>query len=65
VPEEIWRRTRLRAFEAHFLAECLHGSRVRSVAAPAGGGAFLHAIRREEDGKELARLRTLWVDRPA
>ena len=29
-----------------------------------GRGAFLHAIVREEDGKELARLRTTWARRP-
>jgi medium-chain acyl-[acyl-carrier-protein] hydrolase len=63
VPEETWRRTRLRAFEVHFIAECLHGSRIRSLSAPAGDGSFLHSVRREEDGKELARLRTAWVDR--
>ena len=63
VPEETWRRARLRAFEVHFIAECLHGSRIRSLSAPAGDGAFVHSVRREEDGKELARLRTAWVDR--
>jgi acyl-ACP thioesterase len=63
VPEETWRRARLRAFEAHFIAECRHGSRIRSVSAPAGDGVFVHSVRREEDGKELARLRTTWVDR--
>jgi len=63
VPEETWRRARLRSFEVHFIAECLHGSRIRSLSAPAGDGAFVHSVRREEDGKELARLRTAWVDR--
>ena len=63
VPEETWRRARLRSFEVHFIAECLHGSRIRSLSAPAGDGAFVHSVRREEDGKELARLRTAWVAR--
>ncbi len=63
LPEETWRTMRLRSFEAHFVAECMHGSRVRSVAGGAGEGAFLHAVVREEDGRDLARLRTAWVPR--
>jgi acyl-ACP thioesterase len=63
IPEETWRTCRLRSFEAYFIAECLHGSRVRSKGAPAGEGTFVHSIVREEDGKELARLRTAWVAR--
>ncbi len=63
VPEETWSAMRLRAFEAWFIAECRHGSRVLSRAAPAGEGTFVHSVVRQEDGKELARLRTAWVDR--
>ena len=63
IPEETWRSRRLRAFEAHFVAECMHGSNVRSLSAPAGDDAFLHAVVREEDGRDLARLRTAWVPR--
>jgi medium-chain acyl-[acyl-carrier-protein] hydrolase len=63
LPEPVWRTARLRSFEAYFIAECLHGSQVRSLSAPSVGGTFVHSVRREEDGKELARLRTAWVDR--
>ena len=37
VPEEIWRSGALRSFEAYFIAECLHGSRILSRSAPARG----------------------------
>jgi medium-chain acyl-[acyl-carrier-protein] hydrolase len=63
LPEAVWRTARLRSFEAYFIAECLHGSEVRSLSAPAGPGTHVHSVRREGDGKELARLRTTWVDR--
>lgn len=63
IPEETWRARRIRAVEAHFIAECLHGSHILSRSAPAGDGVFVHSVVREEDGKELARLRTAWVDR--
>ena len=65
VPEPTWRSARVQAFEAWFIAECLHGSRVSSRLAPADAGSFVHSVVREEDGKELARLRTSWVDRSA
>jgi acyl-ACP thioesterase len=63
VPEEIWRGCRLAAMEAHYLAECRHGSCVLSRSSPEGDGSFVHAVVREVDGKELARLRTSWVPR--
>ncbi len=63
IPEATWAARRLRSFEAFFIAECRHGSRVRSLASSAGDGAFVHSVVREEDGRELARLRTAWVDR--
>lgn len=63
IPEETWRARRLAAFEVHFIAECRHGSRIRARTAGAGDGAFVHAVVREEDGRELARLRTRWVER--
>jgi acyl-ACP thioesterase len=74
VPQEVWRTLRLRAFEAHFMAECHLGSTVVSRSAtlvpgaPGPAGAtpareIVHSIVREADGKELARLRTSWVDR--
>jgi acyl-ACP thioesterase len=63
VPEVTWAARRLSAFEAYFVAECLHGSRVLSRASSTGDGTFVHSVVREEDGKELARLRTAWVER--
>jgi acyl-ACP thioesterase len=63
VPEATWEARRLRSFEAFFIAECRHGSHVLSRSAGAGDGAFVHSVVREEDGRELARLRTSWVDR--
>jgi acyl-ACP thioesterase len=63
VPEDVWRSRRLRSFEAWFVAECRHGSTVRSRAGAVGEGTFAHAIVREGDGRELARLRTSWVPR--
>ena len=63
VPQEEWRALRLRALEVHFLAECALGSAVLSRSAPAGADVRLHAVVREEDGRELARLRTAWVAR--
>ncbi len=63
VPQETWRTCRLASLEAHHLAECFHGSTVLSRIAAAGPATFLHSVVREEDGKELARLRTRWVAR--
>lgn len=63
VPEEVWRTCRLAALETHYLAECRYGSAILSRAVPAGERDFRHAVVREEDGKELARLWTRWVPR--
>jgi acyl-ACP thioesterase len=63
VPREVWREARLAAMEVHFLAEVRYGSAVLSRLARTGEGTFAHAIVREEDGKELARLATTWVAR--
>jgi medium-chain acyl-[acyl-carrier-protein] hydrolase len=63
LPEPAWRVERLASFDVQFLAEALLGSFVRSRSAPDGPGARLHAIVREEDGVELARVRTTWVPR--
>ncbi|HET9554601.1 MAG TPA: acyl-ACP thioesterase domain-containing protein [Anaeromyxobacteraceae bacterium] len=63
VDEATWRGQRLAAFDVQFLAECNLGAFVRSRSAPAGEGARLHSIVREEDGKEVARVRTEWVAR--
>jgi acyl-ACP thioesterase len=63
MPEEHWRSSRLASVEVHYLAETLHGEAILSRAKAAGDRAFAHAIVREEDGKELARLVTTWVER--
>jgi acyl-ACP thioesterase len=63
VPREVWREARLASVEVHYLAEVLYGSAVLSRLARAGDGRFAHAIVREEDGKELARLATAWAPR--
>jgi medium-chain acyl-[acyl-carrier-protein] hydrolase len=63
VPQDVWRSSRLASIETHFLAECTYGSRILSRLGARGERGFLHAIVREEDGKELARLTTRWADR--
>jgi acyl-ACP thioesterase len=62
-PVELWRARRLAAVEVHYLAEGLHGKAVLSRLARTGERTCAHAIVREEDGKELARLVTAWADR--
>ncbi len=62
-PRDVFRGRRLAAVEAHFLAEANYGSAILSRLATTGDGAFAHAIVREEDEKELARLATVWVPR--
>ena len=63
VPKEVWRARRLAAVDVSFLAECHHGSAIRSRVKRTGEATFAHAIVREEDGKELARLATEWAPR--
>jgi medium-chain acyl-[acyl-carrier-protein] hydrolase len=63
VPKDVWKASRLAAVEVSFLAECHHGSAIRSRVRRTGEASFEHAIVREEDGKELARLATGWVPR--
>ncbi|WP_243338503.1 acyl-[acyl-carrier-protein] thioesterase [Anaeromyxobacter soli] len=64
VPREVFRARRLADLEVQFLAEAHYGSAILSRLAPAGEGRYAHAIVREEDEKELARLVTRWVPRP-
>jgi acyl-ACP thioesterase len=61
--EGTWRRSRLTSIDVQFLAECNLGAYVRCRSAAVGEGERLHAIVREEDGKELARARTRWTPR--
>ncbi len=63
VEEADWRERRLASLDVQFLAEAFLGQEVRSRSVPGGDGARLHAVVREEDGKELARARTTWVAR--
>lgn len=63
VPKDVWRASRLAALEVQYLAEAHHGAAILSRAARKGEGAFAHAIVREDDAKELARLVTRWVPR--
>lgn len=63
VDEACWRGQRLAALDVQFLAECHLGSYVRSRSAAQPDGTRLHGIVREEDGKELARVRTTWAAR--
>ncbi len=64
VPKETWQAERIAELEVSYLAECLLGSAVLSRITAHPGGTFAHAIVREEDGKELARLVTRWAPRP-
>jgi len=63
VPREVWQSSRPASVEVHYLAEAHHGAAILSRLARTGERAFAHAIVREEDGKELARLVTEWVPR--
>lgn len=63
VPREVWQGSRLAELEVSYRAEGTLGSAVLSRSAARPDGAFAHAIVREEDGKELARLTTRWVKR--
>jgi acyl-ACP thioesterase len=63
VAEPAWRADRIARLDVQFLAECNLGAYVRSRSAPDGERGRLHVIVREEDGKELARLRTGWAAR--
>ena len=63
VDEETWREQRVAALDVQFVAECNLGSFVRSRSAVTAPGERVHAIVREDGGKELARARTRWTAR--
>jgi acyl-ACP thioesterase len=65
MPVDRWRASRLAEVEVQYLAEGLYGAAVLSRVAADGPDRFAHAIVREEDGKELARLVTRWTAREA
>ncbi len=67
IPLEVWQTSRLTALEVHYLAECRLGGAILSrlvgrEAAPPRS-AFAHAVVREEDERELARITTAWAPR--
>lgn len=63
VPKDTWQSSRLASFEVQYVAECTYGVAVLSRLVRTGDGGYAHAIVREEDGKELARLLTAWAPR--
>lgn len=67
IPLEVWQSSRLTALEVHYLAECRLGgailSRLVRRDAEPSAAAFAHAVVREEDEKELARITTAWAPR--
>jgi acyl-ACP thioesterase len=63
VDEATWRGERVSALDVQFLAECNLGAFVRSRSTAEVAGVRLHAIVREQDGRELARARTTWAPR--
>lgn len=65
VSRDVWQSSRVAAVEVQYLAEAHHGAAILSRLAATGEGTFAHAIVREEDEKELARLATSWVPRSA
>jgi medium-chain acyl-[acyl-carrier-protein] hydrolase len=63
VPREVWQSSRPSAVEVQFVGEAHHGSAILSRVARSGERELAHAIVREEDEKELARLVTRWTPR--
>ncbi|MHC4955425.1 MAG: acyl-[acyl-carrier-protein] thioesterase [Planctomycetota bacterium] len=51
----------LRSLEIEFLLEARPGDMVTVEAEADGDGVFRHRLRRDSDGRELARLRTRWA----
>jgi medium-chain acyl-[acyl-carrier-protein] hydrolase len=62
VSPERWASSRATAVEAHFLAEAVFGDGI-VARTEEQEGTLLHALHRDRDAKELARLRTRWVAR--
>ena len=65
LPGEIALGAALSELEVEFRAEALHGDRILvRVQREAGAAhAFRHALVREGDGREIARVRSVWTDR--
>lgn len=60
VEEARWRRHWMSGMDIQFLAECRMGGHVFSRSGVDGEDARLHVMVREDDGKEVARARTVW-----
>ena len=63
IPLETWRSSRLTFLEVHYMNECHHPSTVLSRAKNVAEGRFQHAVVREADGVDVARLTTQWAVR--
>lgn len=63
VPRDVWQASRVCALEVQYLSEGHYGAAILSRAVRTGERAFAHAIVREEDEKELARVATEWAPR--
>lgn len=64
VPTKFWRDMHLAGIEISFKAESLYGDDIVSISdrsESAGETVFRHSVRREEDGRELSRMRTVWT----
>jgi Acyl-ACP thioesterase len=59
---ERWAAQRLRAAEVHYLSEAVLGD-VILARTDEQDGALVHAMARESNGRELARVRTHWTPR--
>jgi acyl-ACP thioesterase len=62
-PEELWSDHLPARVDAHFLSECRLGDSVTSHAQRAegpAGGEYLHLLRRQSDGAEVLRARSVW-----
>ena len=60
VPDEVLSTSWLRELDIEYRSEARPGDRVVSEWAPAGEGEFVHRLRHAEDGRDMARLRSVW-----
>jgi acyl-ACP thioesterase len=60
---ETWTRRRLASLDVQFIAECTLGVQVTSRAARLEAGCWQHSLARVNDGKEVARAVSQWVER--